>query len=35
MLAGDALYAALLFGGFALAEQTFLALREHASAAAQ
>jgi uncharacterized protein DUF6580 len=33
MLAGDVLYAALLFGGFALAERTFPALREHAFAA--
>ena len=29
-LAGDALYAGLLFGGFALAEQTFPALRQPA-----
>lgn len=28
-LAGDAFYAVLLFGGFALAERTFPALREH------
>jgi hypothetical protein len=34
-LAGDALYAALLFGGFALAEHTFPALREHAPSAAR
>lgn len=33
MLAADVLYAALLFGGFALAERTFPALREHAFAA--
>lgn len=35
MLAGDALYAALLFGGFALAERTFPAFRERTSAAAE
>jgi len=29
-LAGDACYAALLFGGFALAEQVFPALRQPA-----
>lgn len=34
MLAGDAFYAALLFGGFALAERFFPALREGSEAAA-
>ena len=34
-LAGDALYTALLFGGFALAEHTFPVLREHAPSAAR
>ena len=32
-LASDAFYATLLFGGFALAEWRFQALREHAFAA--
>jgi hypothetical protein len=35
MLAGDVLYAALLFGGFALAERTFPAFREHAASVAR
>jgi len=35
MLAGDVLYAALLFGGFALAERTFPAFREHAASGTQ
>lgn len=34
MLAGDVVYVALLFGGFALAERTFPAFREHAASSA-